>query len=119
MAKPRYGRVPDEVGFDPGLSAHDVRVYWMLARGTFQGKTHRVGVRLIAELIHVSEKQVRLSIKNLEKCGHLTTATEKGKRTTYVLNSPVFGQKQGKAHEVVSCPRGHKRLVSVDKERIA
>lgn len=111
--KPRYARIPWEVGVDRRLSAHDVRVYFVISSSVFQGRTCTIGNQRIADVAAMTARQVRLSVKNLVECQHLQMAERRrGERAVYILTSPLFGQKQGKVDEVISAPSG-KRLVSV------
>ena len=54
-------------------------------------------------------------LKVLESRGHITAQKcGDGKRSFYLLNSEVFGQKQRDGvKEIVSSPRGGRRMVSV------
>lgn len=113
--KPRYVRIPYEVGTDPRLTASDVRVYFALASAVWQGNTCTLGNEWIAAMTHICARQVRKSIKKLCEVKYLQMAPRRrGQRAVYILASPVFGQKQGKVNVVRSSPRG-KRLVSVEK----
>ena len=91
----------------------------MLALDVFEGRAASVGMRHLGKLLGKSAQTVQRRIGELVKAGHLEVApVDLGRRATYVLTSPVFAQKQGKANVVVSLPRG-KRLVSVRTEGAA
>lgn len=110
-----HGRIPAQVLLDPAISADAVRVYGILALFVFQGNSSYVGMRRLGELAGFSQQTAMRKIAELSKAGHITVSKDKkGKRSTYVLNSAVFGQKQRDGvEEIVSNPSGSKRLVSV------
>ena len=111
----RYTRIPLEVLSDERLKALDIRVFGAVAIWAFQGKTARVGTRWIAETVHAERGRVLESIGRLIQFGHLQIAdAAKGKRTAYLITSPVFGQRQGKEEIVVRGKSGGKVLASVE-----
>ena len=108
-----HARIPLSVWTDPKLHRADVHVYRVLAQAVWQGNVASIGMRRIAEESRMTLKNAHACIKRLVDCGHLRmSASERGRRSMYILTSPIFGQKQGKVDEVVSAPSG-KRLVSV------
>jgi hypothetical protein len=86
----------------------------MLAGSVWQGATTKIGTRLIADCIHASRRLVAESLSRLETGGHVKKAgTRRGTRPTYLLTSPVFGQKQRAGiEEVVSGPSRTLRLAT-------
>lgn len=110
----RYARIPDSVIEDQRLKSIDVHVYSALSLWVFQGRTAQVGTRWIAEKVHADRKRVLASLKRLEANGHVKAEKESGRRTVYVLTSPVFGQKQGKQKVVVRGKSGGKVLASME-----
>lgn len=110
----RYARIPEAVIGDSALKSLDIHVYAALSLWVFQGRTAQVGTRWIAEKVSADRKRVLNSLKRLQAAGHVTASAEKGKRTVYVLTSPVFGQKQGKERIVVRGKSGGKVLASVE-----
>jgi hypothetical protein len=113
---PRYSRMPEGILHEKRLTAYARLVYAELALWVFQGKTCSVGMRQIAAKLGISNTTVVESIHQLEALSLISVSRpERGKRTVYVLNSNVFGQKQGRATEVVSSPSGGKRLASVEQ----
>jgi len=112
--------MPQLILHDTRLSAYARLVYAELALWVFQARTCSVGTRQIAARLGFSKTTVTESIQQLVAAGVVTLSKSgAGKRTVYVLNSPVFGQKQGKATTVVSSPRGDRRYASVDIEEVA
>ena len=108
-----HARIPLSVWTDPKLHRADVHVYRVLAQAVWQGNVAGIGMRRIAEESRMTLKNAHACIKRLVDGGHLlVSAAERGRRSMYILTSPIFGQKQGKADEVISTPHG-KRLVSV------
>jgi len=100
------------------LSAYARLVYGEMALWVFQGKTCSIGVRKMAKNLHFSKTTVVEAIEELVKAGVISASKRgAGKRTVYVLLSPVFAQKQGQETVVVSAPSGARRMVSVDLER--
>lgn len=115
-----YGRIPREVLTDCELGAAAVRVFGYLALNVRQGAVARVGQRRIAEQIGMDRGTVAAALLDLVSRGHVTIAAAKrGARQGYVLNSPVFSQKQGRVTEVVSSPSGGRRYASVVVEEVA
>lgn len=123
MANPRmrYGKSPGDVLTDKNLSDKGARLFGILAMHAFEGGSASIGVRRLAELLPRSSKsEIHRRIKELEGSGHLTIKRgTNGQRSFYVLNSPVFGQKQGKETIIRSLPSGAKRMVSVAAEDVA
>ena len=114
----RYARTPESVMHHETLSAYARLVYGEMALWVFQGKTCSIGVRKMAKNLHFSKTTVVEAIEELVKAGVISASKRgAGKRTVYVLLSPVFGQKQGQETVVVSGPRGAKRMVSVGPEK--
>lgn len=112
----KYTRIPSSVLFDTSLSSFDVRVYGTLAIAAWQGSTCSVGMRYIASSLGSTPRLVNKSIRKLLEAKHVIRpdGARNGSRAIYILTSPVFGQKQGRANVVRSAPKG-KRLVSVNK----
>ena len=117
----RYARLPREVVCDPELKVLDIRVYCILAGSVWQGTTAKMGTRLLAAWTGASRRLVVESLQRLESRGHLQKAAERrGQRQTYVLTSPVFGQKQRTGvEEVISGPSRTPRLASVRRSGCA
>lgn len=119
-AKPRYARLPLEVLRNTELSWRARVVYAELSANIFQGSVARIGLRLIGQRLGCGRDAVARAIAELETAKLVTVERSVKSRSWYVLASPVFGQKQkAGAKEVVSCPRGHKQMVSVPREEIA
>jgi hypothetical protein len=115
-----YARLPREVLTDTMLGHAAVRVYGFLSLGVGQGSVARVGQRLIASKTGMDRGTVAAGIAELVSRGYITVAAAKrGCRQGYVLNSGVFGQKQGKYTEVVSAPSGGRRFASVNVAEVA
>ena len=106
---------------DPELKLLDIRVYCILAGSVWQGTTAKMGTRLLAAWTGASRRLVVESLQRLESRGHLQKAAERrGQRQTYVLTSPVFGQKQRTGvEEVISSPSRTPRLASVRRSGCA
>ena len=115
---PRFSRVEWSVTTDPKLSAHAVRVYNILAGQVFEGRTTAIGIRRIGKLGAMGKNTAQGAVLELIERGHVSVkAMGSGKRSLYILNSPLFGQKQGKVNVVASHPKtGRKRMVSVAAE---
>lgn len=96
-------------------------MYGFLSLDVYQGNIARVGMRLIGRLLDMSPMTVKRRIDELAHAGHIERHPIKnGHRAYYMLTSPVFAQKQrAGTKEVVSCPRGHRRMVSIPDEEIA
>lgn len=107
-----YCRIPRSVLQDAKLSAYACRVYAFIAGTVWHGNTASVGQRRIAKMLGMSRNRVAASIKELHDLQHIEIAVDGKKRGIFVLKSPVFGQKQGKADVVHGG-----RLVSLDYER--
>ena len=100
---------------DPKLSSFAVRVYAILAAHVFEGSTARIGIRAMARFAAMGKNTASAAIKELAERGHISVVEMgNGHRQMYVLQSEMFGQKQGKVNVVRSGPSG-KRLVSVEK----
>jgi hypothetical protein len=112
----RYARIPDSVLFDASLTPSAVRVYAFISRAVWQGTTARIGLRLMASKLKTSRSVVSQAIARLGKAGHITITASGRERTLYTLNSPVFGQKQGKEEIVVTGASGNPTLASVRKK---
>lgn len=85
----------------------------MLALSVYQTNTASTGMREMGRVLQKSAATVKRRIDELISAGHIQRAPVKaGQRAWYVLTSPVFGQKQRVKTEVVSCPRGYRRMVS-------
>lgn len=95
-------------------------MYAELALWVFQGRTCSIGIRKIAERLGFSKTTVADAMDGLVQIGaiQVKSGQGRGKRSVYVLMSPVFGQKQGRVTEVVSAPSG-KRYASVAVEEVA
>lgn len=114
MAHNGYARTPLEVYTDPRLSAYAVRVYCVLAGTLRETSNASIGIRRIAQLAAMSKSRAQDSIEELLACGHVATPeVDPGRRSVYVLASPVFGQKQGKVQVVRVAKSGGKILTSV------
>lgn len=113
----RYARLPWSVLTDRTLSSDAKVVYGIMAGHVFQGNVAYIGQRLIADLSGFSPAKVNRLLKKLAQ--YIDVRTDgPGRRSFYVLKSPVFGQKQGKEDVIVNGPRG-KRLASVDARKSA
>lgn len=113
----RYTRIPLDLLSDERLKSLDIRVFGAIALWAFQGKTARAGTRWIAETVHAERGRVIEAIARLVEYGHLQIAeAARGKRTVYLLTSPVFGQRQGKEEIVVRGKSGGKVLASVERK---
>jgi DNA-binding transcriptional regulator LsrR (DeoR family) len=109
--------VPETVLHDERLGLVARVVYAEMALWVFQGKTCSLGTRQIAARLHLSRTAVIEGIAELAAAEVITVSRSgAGKRAMYGLNSPVFGQKQGKETVVVSAPSGARRMVSVGPE---
>ena len=72
----------------------------------------------MAKNLYFSKTTVVEAVQELAKAGVISVSKSgAGKRTVYLLLSPVFGQKQGKETVVVSGPKGAQRMVSVGPEK--
>lgn len=91
---------------DCELSPEAKCVYAFLASAVWQGSTAAVGQRLISSRIGIRQQTVGLAIQELKQRGHMEVRGEGNERRFYILNSPVFGQKQGKEDVIVSSPTG-------------
>lgn len=111
--KARYARLPEEVLRDQRVSAGSKLVYAELAMSVWQGSVARMGNRLIAERLGMSQMAVSRAIRELDGAGHLSRAAEKGQRGIWILTSKVFAQRQGKERVVVTGKSGGKVLASV------
>lgn len=119
-AKPRYARLPLEVLRNSKLSWRARVVYAELSANIFQGSVARIGLRLIGQRLGCGRDAVSRAIAELERAEIVIVERNTKSRSWYVLTSPVFGQKpRAGVKEVVSCPRGHKQMVSVPREEIA
>jgi hypothetical protein len=117
---PRYARLPLTVLRDSELLPVARLVYCELALWVFQGATCSIGQRAIAERLGIARNTVADALEQLEQRGHVElNRTTHGRRAMYILTSPVFGQKQGRATEVVSAPSGGRRYASVVVEEVA
>ena len=107
-----YGRIPADVLLDESLSSDAVRVYGILALWVFQGDVAYIGMREIGRLSGLSPATVMRRVKELAAAKYIEVRkAETGKRSWYVMTSPVFGQKQrAGVEELVSAPR--RRLVT-------
>lgn len=109
----RFSRIPWTVGTDPKLSSFAVRIYAILAAHVFEGNTARVGIRALARYGAMSKNTANAAIIELQQRGHIQIVRMgSGQRQMYVLQSEMFGQKQGKVDVVRSTASG-KRFVSV------
>jgi hypothetical protein len=111
-----HGRVPASVLLDPSIDPLAARIYGILSLSVWQGNQSYIGMRLLAELCKTSPATVLRRLKVLESRGHIMAQKcGDGKRSFYLLNSEVFGQKQRDGvKEIVSSPRGGRRMVSVE-----
>lgn len=111
----RFARIPWTVATDPKLSSFAVRAYAILAAHVFEGSTARIGIRALARFAAMGKNTANAAIKELAERGHISIVEmAAGHRQMYVMQSEIFGQKQGNVNVVRSTPRG-KRLVSVEK----
>jgi hypothetical protein len=113
----RYARIPDAVLFDAELPDSAIRVYAFLSRHVFQGNVAKFGRRLISQRLGMSRRTVDSAVKALMERQHITTASAGRQRGTYILTSPVFGQKAGAVDTVIARPRP--RLATVAKSACA
>jgi hypothetical protein len=116
-----YSKIPPDVMFDDRLNRTDLRVYSCIAGVVWQGTVASIGIRLIAKQIKRSVALVAKSLDRLERAGHIKRQpVNNGKRSKIDLTPyDVFGTKQRDGiTEIVSCPRGDRRMVSVGKERL-
>jgi len=113
----RYARVPESVLHDGKLSVSARLIYAEMALWVFQGSVTRVGQRRIAAQLGYHQETVSLGIQELVNRGHVKVLGKGKTRRSYILQSPVFSQKQGQETVVVSAPSGARRMVSVDLER--
>jgi hypothetical protein len=89
-----FAMIPLEVGSDPRLTAHDVRVYFALA-GSRKGAEAAVGMRRIAKICRIGYRKIGKHLRRLEQFGHIEiTVGVNGERARYRLTSPLFGEKQ-------------------------
>lgn len=110
----RFAMIPWEVGSDPRLTHRDVRVYFALAAAR-RGEIAKIGVRRIAEGCHVGYRKIGLILSKLKTCGHVEfEADARGKRTKYVLTSPLFATKPGG----LVADAESKRKVSGSREKV-
>jgi DNA-binding transcriptional ArsR family regulator len=115
FSKNRYGRIPAEVLTSAELSHSSIRLYGIMAMYVYEGNVVTLGMRKIANMMHVGRSTVSRLLQTLVKAGFVKANPKKaGKRAFYELTSPVFAQKQGKVNVIRSGPRGS-RLVSVEK----
>ena len=117
----RHARLPETVLHDERLSPAAKLVYAELALWVFQGRTCSIGMRKIAERLGFSKTTVADAMDSLVQLGAIQVKSGQGhgKRSVYVLTSPVFGQKQGRVTEAVSAPSGGRRYASVVVEEVA
>jgi DNA-binding transcriptional MocR family regulator len=116
----KYGRTPDSVLSDERLSDFAKVTFAAISRGVWQGNVASVGTRRLAELLKTTQSRVARAVKELVARGCVENRrVKRGQRATYVITSPVFGQKQGRATVVVSSPKGGRRYASVDVEEVA
>lgn len=109
----RYGKLPLELIQDPKVSDSAKVLYALLAAQVFQGRIAKVGQRLMAANLGVSVATVCRRLAELKSHGYIGLGpTRCGQRAFWILNSPVFGSKQGSLDEVAPGPSG-RRLVSV------
>lgn len=90
---PTFGMIPLNVLTDSELSHRDIVVYGFLACGR-RGKFVSVGTRRIAECIHADRRNVKASIEQLVKRGHVKIREGPGRRV-YELTSPLFSKVNG------------------------
>lgn len=110
----RYARLPWNILTERTLPSDAKIVYAAIAGHAFQGNVAYVGQRRISLLTGFSQPKVSRLLKALST--HVEVRKDgPGRRSFYVLNSPVFGQKQGKEDVIISSPSGGKRLASVAK----
>ena len=100
----RFGRVPDSVANDGGLTLSDKAVYSALARHSFKDGNVYVGTRLLAEHLRTSHVTVSRSIKRLCSSGHIrvTTPGEIGRRAGYKLLSSMFSPREKQGREQIN-----------------
>lgn len=92
-------------------------VYAVIAARVWQGDTSRIGMRLIADVLHVSLYKVNSAVNELLRSGHLKRMSQGKSRGMYILASEVFARKQGHIDEVASGPSGVRRFVSMERKR--
>lgn len=110
-----HGRTPAAILLDPRLDSLAVRIFGVMSLHVWQGNIAYIGMRLLAQLVGASPATVSRRIQALKDCGYITSKPVNGKRSFYELTSPVFGEKQRDGEKViVSSPRGHRRMVSVE-----
>lgn len=117
----RHGRTPQQVLEDPTLHAEAKCIYGLMALWVFQGNVCKRGIRYFAQCIGKSPATAYRRIKELIAFGLITQgAVNRGKRSYYILVSPLFAQRQraldeGEAvtEDLVSYPR--RRLATVRK----
>jgi hypothetical protein len=95
----------------PGVTARCV--YGVLARYAYQGTTVRIGQRRVAKLLGLHVETVNVALHQLESCDHIAIRGSGKDRSTYHLQSRVFGQKQRAGiEEVISSPSRTRRLAT-------
>lgn len=91
LSRTSFGRIPDEVMFDPRLDHRDVRIYGILASASRSGGRSELGRRLIAKRACCAEGVVAASLSRLETTGHIKCEpVGRGHRRRYLLLSPIF-----------------------------
>lgn len=89
-AQRKFGRMPSSVGCDDQLSDRDKVVYWCLSLYERAGQV-TTGIRCMASACCVRPASFCKSLRALERRGHINvTRSSNGKRSSYVLLSPVF-----------------------------
>lgn len=112
---PRYARIPWDLLTNAKVSSDAKIVFAVLAGHAFQGNVAYIGQRRIAELSGFSPSKVNRLMKTIIPSYIDVKLDGPGRRSFYVLKSPVFGQRQGKEDVIISSPSGGKRLASVRK----
>jgi hypothetical protein len=83
---------PEPIIDDPRMTLEHLRVYWALASSVPKGGDRcKVGQRLVARIVKLSQATVSRRIGDLVRWGHLEVETsEPGKRARYILKSVAF-----------------------------
>jgi DNA-binding Lrp family transcriptional regulator len=77
-----------------------------------------IGQRELGKLLGISAATAGRRVRELVDAGYIDRTEQKlGQRAHYVLNSPIFAQKQGKQDIIVSSPSGGRRFASLDYEK--
>ncbi len=116
-----YWRIPKSVGECHELTAHARCVYGLLASKVRQGNIAKIGQREMARRLGFSRSTIQAAVQQLKELSFIAESENRSHRdsATFELMSNIFARKQGEGIEtVVSSPRGGRRLVTVDKEKL-